>query len=389
MHEDFEETYNGDYVSAGFAELVAGIYLDDTMASTKLNMLRVTIDEFFDLLPNDLYERVQKKYRTEQEQAKVQNETPMKGEKAMDVPNVFISYSWEDEAHKAWVKALADRLLSDGINAIVDQYDLTLGDRLPQFMEQQISQADYVLIICTPTYKEKSDARTGGVGYEGHIISGELYAKHNERKFIPVVRKGSFSEVIPTFLAGKLGIDLSGKSNYEDNYNDLITTVRGIRKKPAIGEKPKNVPQLPATDKPSQEKDEPIHILGIITDEVTTPKMDGTRGSALYKIPFRLSQTPSRLWRELFINEWNEPPRFTTMHRPGIASVYGDRIILDGTTIEEVRDYHRETLLLCVDEANKKEAEIIAERKREEELREQRKRLHSETVSTIAKEIKF
>ena len=46
-------------------------------------------------------------------------------------PKVFISYSWEEEAHKELVKSLADRLLSDGIEATVDQYDPTLGDRLP------------------------------------------------------------------------------------------------------------------------------------------------------------------------------------------------------------------------------------------------------------------
>lgn len=106
-------------------------------------------------------------------------------------PKVFISYSWEDNEHKEWVKSLADRLLSDGIEACVDQYDLTLGDRLPQFMEQSIADADYVLIICTPTYKSKSDNRKGGVGYEGHIISGELFNKGNEKKFIPVIRRGT------------------------------------------------------------------------------------------------------------------------------------------------------------------------------------------------------
>ena len=101
----------------------------------------------------------------------------------MEHPTVFISYSWEDDEHKKWVKELADSLLSAGIDATVDQYDLSLGDRLPQFMEQSISKVDYVLIICTPTYKSKSDLRKGGVGYEGHIISGELLTKGNERKF--------------------------------------------------------------------------------------------------------------------------------------------------------------------------------------------------------------
>ena len=50
-------------------------------------------------------------------------------------PRVFISYSWENEKHREWVKALADRLLENGVNAHIDQYDLDLGDRLPQFME--------------------------------------------------------------------------------------------------------------------------------------------------------------------------------------------------------------------------------------------------------------
>ncbi len=37
------------------------------------------------------------------------------------------------------------------------------------------------------------------------------------------------------------------------------------------------------------------------------------------------------------------------MHRPGIASVVDDEILLNGTTIEEVREYHRETLKLCIE----------------------------------------
>ena len=62
---------------------------------------------------------------------------------------VFISYAWESEEHLEWVKALANRLLSDGIDAVLDQYDLELGDRLPQFMEQSVRSSDYVLIVCT------------------------------------------------------------------------------------------------------------------------------------------------------------------------------------------------------------------------------------------------
>ena len=45
-----------------------------------------------------------------------------------DKPNVFISYSLDDDAHKEWVKSLADILLDNGVNAILDDYDTKPGD---------------------------------------------------------------------------------------------------------------------------------------------------------------------------------------------------------------------------------------------------------------------
>lgn len=155
-----------------------------------------------------------------------------------NTPRVFISYAWEDEAHKEWVRKFADLLIENKIDAIIDQYDLSLGDRLPAFMEQSINQSDYVLIICTPTYKEKSDLRIGGVGYEGHIISDELFSRHNERKFIPVIKKGTFETAVPKCLSGKLGVDLTDNSNKKENMRVLIETILGInRSKPMAHDK--------------------------------------------------------------------------------------------------------------------------------------------------------
>lgn len=313
-----------------------------------------------------------------------------------EYPHVFISYSWEDEEHKKWVKEFTDRLIDDGVDADLDQYDLQLGDRLPQFMEKEISQADYVLIICTPTYKKKADGRVGGVGYEGHIISGELFSKSDERKFIPVLRKGDFSSSIPTFLNSKLGIDLRDENaGRDEDYKNLIATLfNQNNKKPKRGV-PKGIVYSRQTfvnkteENNKNEDSEDIHILGIVTDEVTIPRMDGTRGSALYAIPFKLSKQPSSLWKEIFIQTWNSPPKFTLMHRPGIASVVGDEIILNGTTIEEVKKYHRDTLVLCVDVANKKEQEIIERQKKEKEEKEKRIRKHYQEVEDVSKSIKF
>jgi len=208
-----------------------------------------------------------------------------------NIPKVFISYSWESKEHSDWVKSLADKLLADGIEAIIDSYDVSPGDRLPKFMESSIRDSDYVIIICTEEYKRKANNREKGVGYESHIISAELYNNHNDRKFIPVIRQGDFNSALPTYLDGKLAIDLRGNPFNEDSYKDLIASIFKVKKKPKVGIRPYYVDEY----EPITIEGDDIKIVGIITNEVTLPKNDGTRGSALYRIHFRLS---SKYWVE-------------------------------------------------------------------------------------------
>ena len=47
-------------------------------------------------------------------------------------PRVFVSYSHDTEPHKDWVLQLATRLVANGVDVILDQWDLTLGGDLPQ-----------------------------------------------------------------------------------------------------------------------------------------------------------------------------------------------------------------------------------------------------------------
>ena len=126
-----------------------------------------------------------------------------------DPVKVFITYSWDDKAHKKWVRLFADELLSNGIDVTIDQYDVELGDRLPHFMEKSIAEATYVLVVCTPNYKIKADRRNGGVGYESHLISGELIMNGSEKKYIPILRRGTIEDAIPSYLIGKYAYDLS------------------------------------------------------------------------------------------------------------------------------------------------------------------------------------
>lgn len=134
---------------------------------------------------------------------------------------------------------------------------------------------------------------------------------------------------------------------------------------------------------------EPIEIVGVDTPNVSTPRNDGTRGSGLYRVPIKLSRRPPREWAAALPDIWNHPPEFTTMHRPGIASVSGDTVVLDGTTIEEVRDYHARTLRLVVARLNEAQAQHDAKAQIDVSREAAECSSHEENVRTVADEIRF
>jgi hypothetical protein len=315
---------------------------------------------------------------------------------AVPPPKVFISYSWDSNEHKAWTKQLATRLRGDGIDVTLDQWSVVPGDQLPKFMETAIRENSYVVIICTPNYKLKSDERKGGVGYEGDIMTAEVLTERNDRKFIAVLRSGSWDAAMPSWLKGKYSINLSGGSYSEEQYSDLLVTLHNAREQPpAIGRPPrfKSIREEAKKFYPSKEPVDapfdPVRIEGILADEAGRPANDGTRGSALYSIPFKLSSAPSNDWSDLFIHTWDHPPRYTTRHRPGIARVQGDRIILTRTTIEEVKDVHRDTLKLVVETVNQQIAEQVRSRRAAEEARQHDEQQHRDNIRKLADDISF
>jgi hypothetical protein len=147
-------------------------------------------------------------------------------------PKAFVSYSWENDEHKAWVRALSERLRTDGVNVTLDLWSAAPGDQLPAFMERAIRENDFVLVVCTPTYREKSNRRSGGVGYEGDIMTGASFVSADHRKFIPVLRRGPWREAAPTWAAGKYYVDLSAEPYSESAYADLLSTLLGTRPAP-------------------------------------------------------------------------------------------------------------------------------------------------------------
>ena len=96
-------------------------------------------------------------------------------------PKIFISYSWSSDE---LVMPLAQRLMSHGVNVVLDKWDLKEGQDKYVFMEQCVNDSDIdkVLIICDKKYAEKANNREGGVGDETAIISTEVYGKVKQEK---------------------------------------------------------------------------------------------------------------------------------------------------------------------------------------------------------------
>jgi hypothetical protein len=302
-------------------------------------------------------------------------------------PSVFISYQHGD---KPIARALAEGLRDEGLEVWIDEDELLAGDSLIERISTAVEGIDFFCALVSQTsvksrwcQKELSLAMTGELGREGVTV-------------IPV-RVGAVP--MPASLADKLYIELD-PADVDGAVERITRDVRRHRKrrdqfgaKAATGAEHRRPASRPAgsptAPEPGTGGKEPIRIVGVAKQGVGMPRNDGTRGSGLYRIPLRLSRTPSRTWADLFVQTWDHPPRYTTMHRPGIARVQADTIVLDGTTMDELEAYHVETLRLVVEKVNAETAKIEAREEAEDRRRESFEQGHRRALDDIAGRLDF
>lgn len=159
----------------------------------------------------------------------------------MTNPICFVSYSWDNEAHKDWVRDLATELMSNGVNVRLDQWDARPGMDLGHFMEENIRSANFVILVCTPKFAEKANNTTGGVGYEKAIITGELFnSTPDQTKYIPILKDGDTLTALPSYLRSKLYIDFRDGETYASSFETLLRHVFNSPRytRPPLGEPP-------------------------------------------------------------------------------------------------------------------------------------------------------
>lgn len=159
-------------------------------------------------------------------------------------PKVFISYSWSSQQHQELVLHWAEQLMADGVDVVLDIFDLKEGQDKFAFMERMVTDPSvtHVLVVCDRQYAEKADTRRSGVGTESQIISKEVYEKVEQSKFIPIVCEffNDSEPYLPTFLKSRIWIDFSSPEAANENWERLIRLLFGkpLHEKPKFGKPP-------------------------------------------------------------------------------------------------------------------------------------------------------
>lgn len=154
-------------------------------------------------------------------------------------PIVFISYSQDSVAFADKVLEFSNRLRSEGIDAILDQYEEAPTEGWPRWMENSIDKAKYVIVVGSKGYHDKiygnvDQGKGLGVKWEGNLIYQKLYMSDSiNEKYIPVVFDEKDSEYIPAPLQGSTYYNVSD----DVRFDKLYWRLRGVttKEKPPLG----------------------------------------------------------------------------------------------------------------------------------------------------------
>lgn len=190
-----------------------------------------------------------------------------------EVIRVFISYShdcdvWakagkDPDTQRDRVRTLCTRLRSGGVDCHIDQQFEAPAQGWPRWMEDEIAEADFVLVVATKTYNRRfrgheEPGRGLGGTWEGGLITKEVYNKGGRNtKFIPIVFDAPDTEHIPSPLQSTTYYQVSDDKGFEALYYrltdqpDYVPEPLGqLRRRP---ERENKSPKEAATSTPPQD----------------------------------------------------------------------------------------------------------------------------------------
>jgi hypothetical protein len=145
----------------------------------------------------------------------------------------FISYKWENKQVTDWVEKFARDLRQNGIDALLDKWEVAYGESFVDYMITKIPAADVFLFVITPgsVAAVEAQGKTGGaVKFENEIARAQTIAGE-ELRFIPVLLQGDGP---PKHLRGTRYIDFRDPARYAESFAALVDDLKGKQKKPPI-----------------------------------------------------------------------------------------------------------------------------------------------------------
>ena len=153
-------------------------------------------------------------------------------EESVETPSVFISYKWESEKHKNWVRQLATDLRNFGIDAKLDQWEVRPGDSFTDYMQSNISKPDVMLFVITADSvqaAEASEGKGGAVKFEVQMMNAKRISEGT--RIIGIYRSGDRA---PNYLSDHRYLDFRKDTEYSQSLTELVNSVHGIGGPPPI-----------------------------------------------------------------------------------------------------------------------------------------------------------
>jgi len=140
-------------------------------------------------------------------------------------PLAFVSYDPTEVELRDELLGLANRLRHDGVEARIDLYEPSPAEGWELWRERQLLAADFVIVVCTPSYRqcfEAHDPGTGGlqVRWEAGFVRRRL---HDDPSFgarvLPVLLHDTPADAVPEVLQGCTPYALP--SGYDELYRQI------------------------------------------------------------------------------------------------------------------------------------------------------------------------
>jgi hypothetical protein len=136
---------------------------------------------------------------------------------------VLLSYAHESTEHRARVKALAQRLESEGLEITLDAESAEPAEGWWVWLEREVTAADLVLVVISAAYQTAFG--TPQLRWPGPVLSPALYAAEvAHRPFLPVV----FSEADAAYPPEPMVQQTCYRADTEQDVSLLLRTLRGF-----------------------------------------------------------------------------------------------------------------------------------------------------------------